>query len=132
MADVTYRDQFLVLGGIDTTSFAVDDVEAVIPVGPLDGIAEDGRAMPEYSLRQNFPNPFNPATAIQFSIPTSQQVMLKVYDVLGREVATLVNEQRPAGTYTEHFDAGGLSSGVYFCRLVTATFSAARTLALMK
>jgi photosystem II stability/assembly factor-like uncharacterized protein len=70
-----------------------------------------------FLLDQNYPNPFNPETKINFSIPEMEYVTLKVYDVLGNEVETLVNEERPAGTYEIEFDANGLSSGVYFYQL---------------
>jgi hypothetical protein len=67
-----------------------------------------------YFLSQNFPNPFNPTTTISFQLPLTSKVSLKVYDILGNEVATLVNEEKPAGSYEVEFSAGKLSSGIYF------------------
>ncbi len=71
----------------------------------------------EFRLQQNYPNPFNPGTTLSFVIGHSSFVSLKVYDVLGNEVATLVNEEKPAGTYELKWNAGDLSSGVYFYQL---------------
>jgi len=70
-----------------------------------------------FSLQQNYPNPFNPSTAIDYQLPAKSLVTLKVFDVLGRETATLLNEERPPGTHTVRWDASGLPSGVYFYRL---------------
>ena len=70
-----------------------------------------------FVLSQNYPNPFNPTTSIKYQIPNTNRVMLKVFDLLGREVATLVNEVKNAGEYAVQFNASGLASGVYFCRL---------------
>lgn len=70
-----------------------------------------------FNLDQNYPNPFNPTTSIKYSVPSSEHVSLKVFDILGREIAVLVNEQKSAGIYTISFDAAELSSGVYFYRL---------------
>jgi hypothetical protein len=70
-----------------------------------------------YFLSQNFPNPFNPSTRIQYGVKEGGFVTLKIYNVLGNEVAALVNEYKPAGVYEKYFDASGLSSGVYFYRL---------------
>jgi hypothetical protein len=86
----------------------------------------------EYSLQQNYPNPFNPGTIIMYEIPGQARndnsfVTLKVYDVLGNEIATLVNEKKPAGSYEVEFDGIGLSSGIYFYRLsVRASTGSAR------
>ena len=99
-----------------------------------------GSALPkEFALEQNFPNPFNPTTTIRFSVPVAGHVSLVVYDLLGNEVATLVNEDRVAGTYNEVFDAasgrgerGSLASGVYFYRLAAGSFSETRRLLLLK
>ncbi|MCL6495447.1 MAG: PQQ-binding-like beta-propeller repeat protein [Ignavibacterium sp.] len=92
----------------------------------------------KFELEQNYPNPFNPVTKIRFSIPvnaeTHQSVSLQIFDVLGNEVATLINEYKPAGRYEIEFDANkyGLSSGVYFYQLKYGEFSSVRKLILMK
>ncbi len=67
-----------------------------------------------FQLEQNYPNPFNPSTSLKYTVSSPQSVLLKVYDVLGNEVATLVNEEKPAGTYEVEFNANGLTSGIYF------------------
>ena len=81
------------------------------------GITHFEQTVNTYKLSQNYPNPFNPTTKINFSIPTNGMVTLKIYDILGREVSTLVNAQSQAGTYIVDFNASELSSGVYFYRL---------------
>ncbi|MCI0472284.1 MAG: C25 family cysteine peptidase, partial [Ignavibacteria bacterium] len=86
----------------------------------------------EYSLMQNYPNPFNPVTKINFALPKQGFVSLKIYDVLGREVSTLVNEVRQAGAYSVDFDASHLSSGVYFYRLESGAFSDIKRMILIK
>jgi hypothetical protein len=86
----------------------------------------------EYSLKQNYPNPFNPTTQIRYSIVNGGIVTLKVFDLLGREVATLVNEEKPAGTYQVEFNAKGLASGIYFYTLVSGNFAATKKLILLK
>ncbi len=85
-----------------------------------------------FNLEQNYPNPFNPSTTIKFSIPTSGNVTLKVYDLLGKEVATLVNEELAAGVYTTNFNAENLSSGIYFYKLSTANYTASKKMLLIK
>ena len=72
-----------------------------------------------FKLEQNYPNPFNPVTQITYYIPVDSHVRLKVYNVLGNEVASLVDEEKPAGEYSVKFNATGLSSGVYIYRLQT-------------
>ena len=73
----------------------------------------------ELKLMQNYPNPFNPTTKISYQVPVSGFVSLKVFDVLGNEIATLVNKEQPARKYDIEFDANGLSSGIYFYQLKT-------------
>jgi hypothetical protein len=85
-----------------------------------------------FHLSQNYPNPFNPVTSIQYAISSRQFVTLKVYDLLGREVATLVNEEKPAGEYEVEFDGSKLSSGVYLYRLTAGEFNETRKLVLLK
>ncbi len=86
----------------------------------------------EFSLSQNYPNPFNPGTAIPFSLSRLEHVTLKVYDILGREVATLVDEVLLAGDHAVVFEASGLSSGVYFYRITAGQFTQIRKAVLMK
>jgi len=88
----------------------------------------------DYALAQNYPNPFNPTTTISYQLPTSGNVSLKVYDMLGREVATLANTRQDAGTYTVQFSAANyqLSSGVYFYRLQAGTFVETKKMLLIK
>ena len=86
----------------------------------------------KFILEQNYPNPFNPTTNIQFQIPNESFVNLIVYDILGNEVASLVNEKKPAGSYEVNFDASGLSSGIYFYKLQTDAFVETKKMLLMK
>jgi hypothetical protein len=85
-----------------------------------------------YFLGQNYPNPFNPATVIKFGVPQSGDVKLVIYDILGREVSTLVNEHKHPGTYEENFDASHLSSGVYFYSIQTDNFRETKRMLLIK
>jgi len=97
------------------------------------GISNDENSiLDNFDLYQNFPNPFNPTTTIQFQIPELGLVTIKVYDLLGREIATLVNEEKPAGEYEVEFDAAGLTSGVYFYQLRTREFIQTKKMILMK
>jgi hypothetical protein len=97
----------------------------------------------EYMLDQNYPNPFNPSTTISFTTPPNPYpykgegkregfVILKIYDILGREVATLVNEKLPAGSHTRQWDAAGLPSGVYFYRLNVNGFTQTKKMLMIK
>jgi hypothetical protein len=86
----------------------------------------------KYSLSQNFPNPFNPSTSIQYAISSRQFVELKIYDVLGNEVSTLVNEQKPAGNYEVEFLADGLGSGIYYYSLKARFYTATKKMILLK
>ena len=86
----------------------------------------------DYSLSQNYPNPFNPTTIIGYSIPKASFVTLKVYDILGREIATLVNAEKSFGNYNVEFNGSGLSSGIYFYKLQTGDYSSVKKMVLIK
>ena len=86
----------------------------------------------EYSLEQNYPNPFNPSTRIKYQVSSISQVTIKLYDVLGNEVATLVNEEKPAGSYEVNFNASQLSSGIYFYKLQAGSFSETKKMILLR
>ena len=94
------------------------DVPEVIPV--------------TYTLEQNYPNPFNPSTIIRYDVPKSSKVSLNVYDIMGKEVATLVNDVQAAGRYEVVFSAQNISSGVYFYRLAADGFVSVKKMVLMK
>lgn len=86
----------------------------------------------KFSLDQNYPNPFNPTTTIKYDLPRASHVSLSVYDVLGREIVTLLNEEKSPGTYTIQWDATGVSSGVYFYRLRAGDFVRTRRMLILK
>ncbi|MGB5530304.1 MAG: T9SS type A sorting domain-containing protein, partial [Ignavibacteriaceae bacterium] len=86
----------------------------------------------EYILEQNYPNPFNPSTTIEYSLPQNGFVTLKVYNVLGKEVATLINGQNEAGKHRVNFDATGLNSGVYFYRIESSSFVDTKKMILLR
>ena len=98
----------------------------------VNGISNNNEVPKTYSLSQNYPNPFNPTTSIKFSIPTSGNVRLSVYDVLGNEVATLQKGKMNAGNYIVDFNSTGLSSGVYFYKLTADNFSEVKKMVLIK
>jgi hypothetical protein len=102
-----------------------------IDPGPQ-GVVNQSDIPMKFNLAQNFPNPFNPVTQIDFSIPTKGYVSLKVYNLIGQEVATLFSSVQPAGNYTATFDGSDLSSGVYFYRLKFENASITKKLVLMK
>jgi hypothetical protein len=104
-----------------------------IEQGTTTGVASQENRAPEYfTLYQNYPNPFNPTTNITYSIPTNSKVVIKIYNVAGREVETIENSVRSAGTYTITFDAKQLASGVYFYNLTANNHSATKKFVLMK
>ncbi|MBC8043636.1 MAG: T9SS type A sorting domain-containing protein [Rhizobacter sp.] len=92
----------------------------------------DVQSAMQYTLLQNYPNPFNPNTQITFTLPRPEQVVLKVYDLLGKAVATLVNERRNAGTHTVPFNALQQSSGIYFYKIQAGAFSQTKRMVLLK
>lgn len=110
------------LGSYDSTSWSF----AITGIAELTGLPK------EFALSQNFPNPFNPSTLISYSIPKSSLVTLKIYDVLGREIETLVNENKPTGNYSVQFNAAKLTSGVYFYKMQAGDFAQTKKLVLLK
>ena len=109
---------------MDTYTYIITNIEQL-----TDGINT-------YNLSNNYPNPFNPSTAINYQIPELSFVSLKVYDVLGSEIATLVNEEKPSGRYEVEFSAKGgakgLSSGVYLYRLQAGSFMEIKKMMLLR
>ncbi len=112
-----YQAKVFYLGEVPV-SVAQEDVENLI--------------IDEFKLNQNYPNPFNPSTRISFQIPNSEFVTLKIYDILGREVKTLVNEEMEKGKYDYDFNASAFSSGIYFYRLKAGSFVDTKKIILMK
>ena len=127
-----------IYGAINSMSFDPDNY--ILKTLSVTVGVENGNNLPtKFSLEQNYPNPFNPNTKIKYSIPRSteyysvlQNVTLKVYDVLGNEVATLVNEEKPAGSYEVDFDASNLPSGIYITRLTSGTYISSIKMLLIK
>ena len=100
---------------------------------PITGVTPISSQIPsDYSVSQNYPNPFNPTTKINFALPKSGLVTIKVYDVTGKEVATLVNEVKNVGTYSVDFNASNLSSGTYFYKISVNDFSEVKKMSLIK
>jgi hypothetical protein len=112
------------------------DANTVTKPASSTAVENNGLAPQEFALSQNYPNPFNPSTKIEYNLEKAAIVTLKVYNVLGNEVATLVSGRQEAGSYTVPFGANnvttGLSSGVYFYRLVAGSFVSTKKLILMK
>ncbi len=113
--------------------------EGLFQVDIITDVDEKTNKKFNYFLSQNFPNPFNPATKIKFTLPnvgrrvsSPYKTVLKVYDVLGNEVATLVNEEKPAGNYEVEFNGEGLSSGIYFYRLYVGSFIETKKMVLLR
>jgi aminopeptidase N len=130
-----------IFGAINSMSF--DPNNYILKTLSVTVDVDDENNLPSgFSLEQNYPNPFNPSTQIRFTIPASSLnpfskgegtlVSLKVYDVLGNEVATLVNEEKPAGNYEVDFDAAGLPSGIYITRLTSGTYASSIKMLLLK
>lgn len=115
-------------------AYAMNDAGAVIRlIDNLTGVEENGQNLPnEYKLAQNYPNPFNPTTTINYSLPIASHVTVKIYDVLGNEVKTLVDESKLIGNHSVSFDASGLASGVYFYTIKAGDFYDSKKMSLVK
>jgi hypothetical protein len=109
------------------------DANAVTSPGTINSIGADGKQMPDqFTLEQNFPNPFNPTTMINYSIAKEGQVRLTVFNAIGNKVATIVNENKPAGNYSIQLNGSNLASGIYLYRLESGNFSATKKFMLLK
>ncbi|GBD86793.1 hypothetical protein BMS3Abin03_00717 [bacterium BMS3Abin03] len=109
-----------------------DDLK-VYSLSGATGVEDASGLIPSsFKLMQNYPNPFNPSTTISYSIPNSEKVSLKVFDVLGNEIAELVNGEKPAGYYEVNFDALNLSSGIYYYTIKAGSFVRSRKMILLK
>jgi photosystem II stability/assembly factor-like uncharacterized protein len=130
----TYQAMSLKLDGNIIRGWAVTSNGRIAMYNEIiSGIANNQNNIPEnYSLMQNYPNPFNPSTKISFSLPKAGNVSLVVYDLLGREVATLFNEFTTAGNHTIDFNASSLSSGVYLYKIQAGDFTDTRKMVLVK
>jgi hypothetical protein len=138
--------------GLGTTTI-IDSLKIVWPSGTIDrygqiqtnqfitavegqgitNVQNNSNITPEkFILYQNYPNPFNPSTVIRFQIKDSRYTMIKVYNILGKEVTTLVNEKKSPGTYEVTFDRSGLASGMYFYTLISGDFKATKRFVLIK
>jgi type IX secretion system substrate protein len=120
--------------GTETGGPRVHFREYQIRVGNFTGIKSENSGVPKvFALNQNFPNPFNPSTSIKFTVPVASVVNLKIYDALGREVSSLLNNYAlAAGNYVYDFNAAGLTSGVYFYKLTAGDFSDVKKMVLVK
>lgn len=132
------RVHTLVISGTNLLA-GIDDGLWRRPLSNITGIENDNASMPDnYSLFQNYPNPFNPATLIRYALPSESKITISIYNLLGQEIKSLVNGTEPAGYHEVNFNAGSLSSGVYFYRIVAnslngkSSFTSTRKLILMK
>jgi len=121
--------KFYIVAGTFGRGVWIRDISGDDPIGIH---ASSGNLPAKFSLYQNYPNPFNPISKIKYQIAKLSFVTLKVYDVLGREVATLVNEKRSPGTYEATFDGSNLATGVYFYKLTAGSFISVKKLVLLK
>ena len=119
---------------VATETGGYDSLFVLYNTGNVSGIAGDNyQQIPEnISLSQNYPNPFNPTTAIEYSIPQAGSVTIRIYDILGREVTTLVKEEKQRGNHIVKFNASGLSSGIYFYRLQADSYILTKKMILLK
>ena len=131
---VKYHNSIYVFGGIDDNKQSIKDIEKL---DVITGISQqENSIINDYHLYNNYPNPFNPSTIIKYSVPKESFVSLKIYNIIGEEIKTLVNEKKSAGNYAIKFNAyqngNSLPSGVYFYKLQVADFSQTKKMMLLK
>lgn len=120
------------MSGADTNQYLVADAIMLKRSVNISEVAGESVTLQDFQLDQNYPNPFNPTTTIGFRVPSFGYVSLKVYDMLGREVATLVDKELASGSYKIQFDGSNLPSGVYIVRLIAGNYSESRKMLLIK
>ena len=130
--DISPNGLFIV--GFGTNSLTTLDEGYLLSVNGVSSVSESGNNPGDFSLEQNYPNPFNPSTSIQYAIASRQFVQLRVFDVLGNEIATLVNEEKSPGVYNIEFGTGSteLSSGIYFYKITAGDFVQTKKMILVK
>ena len=130
---IKLRFTHLTDGGVPGDGFYFDNIRVVNYKDVPSLITQTSTVIPlEYRLEQNFPNPFNPKTVISYELRVTSNAKLKVFDVLGNEVAELVNEKQNAGSYSVDFDGSNFSSGIYFYRLDAGEFSETKRMMLIR
>ena len=127
-ADKTLKMHKFTSSGTVVDTFGIVHTTILTP----DGIEKLDELPTVFALAQNYPNPFNPETSIRFSVPQESFVTVKVFNTLGEEVMTLVNEAKTAGTYNVSFNAKNLTSGIYFYSIKANDFTSTKKMILMK
>jgi len=138
--DIPGIDIVGILESIETTinSDETADVYAVgvkgiiLKKSGISSVQPDGTNIRTFLLSQNFPNPFNPSTKIEYQVPEMSSVSIKIYDLLGKEIKTLINEEKPAGNYEVEFDGTGLPSGIYFYQLKAGGYVETKKMVLLR
>ncbi len=128
------NDTLIISNGIISRTYLISQIDSItFSIPPVSaGNEKTDNSAPVFIVRNSYPNPFNPETSIKFSIPARELVTLKIYSVLGKEVATLVNEIRNAGTHEVKFNASSLPSGTYFYRIESGNFVGTKKMMLVK
>ena len=111
---------------------STEDVILNVKYDPSVGVENEKKLPSDYKLSQNFPNPFNPSTEIRYSLKESGNVLLKVFDILGKEVAVLKNKYETAGSHIVNFNASNLPSGIYFYTITTGSFHQTKKMVLLR
>jgi hypothetical protein len=128
-----FENKIYLISGSTTSVCDLTPTYAVYSFDIPVGVETQDNIVPEYFvLYQNYPNPFNPSTKIKYSVPQSSNVVIKVFDVLGNEISTLVNEEIVAGSYEVKFNASELASGIYFYKLNAGSFVEIKKMMLLK
>jgi hypothetical protein len=131
MGAATVADSIYIIGGAVVQGFGATHVNELFTM-PILSVGDRGEKPHGFVLHQNYPNPFNPTTRIEYDLPQSDDVMLTVYNLLGKEIGVLAAGRQSAGRHFREFSAEGLPGGVYFYRLQTSGFSSTRKLLLLR